>query len=114
MAVILIFGLISLGASFNFAVRGEARSLGFVESMTQATLFASRAGTAADVGATLRSASHASADARVSYPSDAARLIVDGLSESTAPLILGFSFLALTAMLTAVGRRRLDERAAVR
>jgi hypothetical protein len=44
----------------------------------------------------------------------AAHMIVEGFAESTSPGILGFSFLAVTAMLTAVGRRRLDERSEVR
>ena len=40
----------------------------------------------------------------------AIHVVIAGCAESTSPGILGFSFLGLTAMLTAVGRRRLDEK----
>lgn len=113
MAFILVFGLLALGASFYFAVRPQRRSLGFITSMAQATLFGTLAATAADLGATLYAASHAW-EAAGANASQAAHLIVQGFAESTSPAILGFSFLALTAMLTAVGRRRLDERSEVR
>ena len=43
------------------------------------------------------------------YP-HAIHTVIAGCAESTSPGILGFSFLGLTAMLTAVGRRRLDEK----
>lgn len=39
-------------------------------------------------------------------------IIIEGLAESTRPGLLGFSFLALSSMLVAVRRRRLDERSA--
>ena len=113
MMFILVFGLLGLGASFYFAVRGQRRSLGFIKSMSQAVLFATMAATAADLGATLYAATHAW-EKPGEGPLTAAHMIVEGFAESTSPGILGFSFLALTAMLTAVGRRRLDERAEVR
>ena len=109
MMFILVFGLLALGASFYFAVRPQRRSLGFVQNMGQATLFATLAATSADVGSTLYAASKAW-ELPGSGPLEATRLIVEGLAESTSPGILGFSFLAMTAMLVAVGRRRLDER----
>ena len=113
MLFILIFGLVSLGASFYFAVSAQRRSLAFIKGMSQAVLFATLAATAADLGATLYAATHAW-ERPDAGPLVAAHLIVEGFAESTSPGILGFSFLALTAMLTAVGRRRLDERAEVR
>jgi hypothetical protein len=114
MMFILVCGLLALGASFHFAVRAERRSLGFIKSMGQATLFATLAATAADLGATLYAANRVWEQPGDGQPLHAAHLIVEGCAESTSPAILGFSFLALTAMLTAVGRRRLDERAEVR
>ena len=109
MMFILVFGLVGLGASFYFAVRAERRSLGFIRSIMQAVLYATLAATAADLGATLYAATRAW-EAPEQGPLEAAHMIVEGFAESTSPGILGFSFLALTAMLTAVGRRRLDER----
>jgi hypothetical protein len=110
MMFIVVFGLLGLGASFYFAVRAERRSLGFIQTMMQAVLFATLAATAADLGTTLFAASRVWGDPSAGAL-EAAHLMVEGFAESTAPAILGFSFLALTAMLTAVGRRRLDERA---
>jgi hypothetical protein len=109
MLFIMAFGLVGLAASFFFAVRGERRSLGFIHGMMQALLFATLAGTVEDLGVTLHAVSRNWATLP-GGPLDAAHMLVEGCAESTAPAILGFSFLALTAMLTAVGRRRLDER----
>lgn len=114
MLFILVFGLVGLLASFHFALRGQRQSLGFIKGMMQAVLFATLAATAADLGATLYAANHAWEEPGSGQPLVAAHMIVEGFAESTSPGILGFSFLALTAMLTAVGRRRLDERAEVR
>jgi len=112
MLFILVFGVLGLAASFYFAVRAERRLLGFIKSIMQAVLFATLAATAADLGATLYAASHAWEQPGEGQPLHAAHLVVQGFAESTSPGILGFSFLAVTAMLAAVGRRRLDERSA--
>ena len=112
MLFILVFGVLGLAASFYFAVRAERRLLGFIKSIMQAVLFATLAATAADLGATLYAASQAWEQSGEGQPLHAAHLVVQGFAESTSPGILGFSFLAVTAMLTAVGRRRLDERSA--
>lgn len=114
MMFILVVGLLGLAAAFYFAVRADRRQLGFIKSTSQAVLFATLAATAADLGATLYAASRAWEKPGDGQPVAAARLIVEGFAESTSPGILGFSFLAVTALLTAVGRRRLDERSGVR
>jgi hypothetical protein len=125
MLFILAFGLIGLGAGFYFALRAERRSLGFVKYMAAATLFSTLATSCADVGATLYAAEKAfdptkSFETRhgpaTAEQTDAAALprvihiVIEGFAESTSPGILGFAFLALTSMLVAVGRRRLDDR----
>lgn len=105
MLFILGCGGVSLVASFYFALRAERRALGFIEGMGRATLFATLALTAADLGATLYATAR-----EWDKPDGGVRMMVEGLAESTSPAIVGFAFLALVAMLTAVGRRRLDER----
>lgn len=112
MMFILLSGLLAVGASFYFAVRPQHRSLGFIKSMAGATLFGTLAATAAAIGATLYAASHAW-ERGDGGPLQSAQILVQGFAESTSAGILGFSFLAVTAMLTAVGRRRLDERSEV-
>ncbi|MBX3260672.1 MAG: hypothetical protein KF782_13345 [Labilithrix sp.] len=109
MLFILVTGLVGLAAAFHFALRARRQSLGFVKGMAAATLFGTLAASCADVGATLYTAEK-SFD-KGEGVERALHLVVEGLAESTSPGILGFSFLALSAMLVAVGRRRLDERA---
>jgi hypothetical protein len=129
MLFILIFGLIALGAAFYFALRAARRSLAFIKCMAAATLFSTLATTCADVGATLSAAGKvydvsdpqgSSAEQRftpetargadVATTFKVMRVVVEGFAESTSPGILGFALLALTSMLVAVGRRRLDDR----
>jgi hypothetical protein len=125
MLFILAFGLVALGAAFYFALRAERRTLGFVKCMAAAVLFSTLATTCADMGATLYAAEKAfdptkSFEKRegpaTAEQTEAAALprvihiVIEGFAESTSPGILGFAFLALTSMLVAVGRRRLDDR----
>ncbi len=110
MAFILLFGLIALGAAFHFSVRAERRTLGFIKAMAAATLFSTLATSCADVGATLYAVEKALEKEDAASIPRALHMVVEGFAESTSPGILGFSFLALTSMLVAVGRRRLDER----
>lgn len=121
MSFILLFGGVALLAAFYFAVRAEPKILGFVKWMSLAVLFSTCAATCADVGMTLYAAERVMTDKTVPErpgppPTDASQFhhaihtVIAGCAESTSPGILGFSFLGLTAMLTAVGRRRLDEK----
>ena len=112
MTFILLFGLLGLGSAFHFALRADRRALGFIRGMATATLYATLAATSADVGATLYHTSGVYSEEDAARRVRAGHMIIEGLAESTSPGILGFSFLALTSMLTAVGRRRLDERGA--
>lgn len=109
MSFLLLFGLLALGAAFHFALRADRRTLGFVTSMANATVFTTLAATFADLGATFMTVSRALEQGAA--PLHAGAMLVEGLGESTSPGILGFAFVALTWMLVAVGRRRSDERA---
>lgn len=126
MSVIMLFGVLGLGAAFHFALRAGRKTLGFVRAMATATLFATLAASCADVGATLFTAEKAfNPDKNFATTPGAPQrteadqmphvihIVIAGLAESTSPGIVGFSFLAVTWMLTAVGRRRLDERSDV-
>ncbi|MBX3199032.1 MAG: hypothetical protein KF850_22285 [Labilithrix sp.] len=110
MLFILLTGLVGLAAAFHFALRARKESLGFIKGMAVATLCGTLAASCADVGATLYAAEKSFDKGEGSE--QAMHLVVEGLAESTSPGILGFSFLALSAMLVAVGQRRLDERTA--
>ena len=113
MSFILLFGIAALGAAFYFALRAERRTFGFVRGMAWATLFATLAATSADLGATLYHTSESFDEASHDAQTRAAHMVIQGFAESTSPGIVGFSFLGLTFMLVAVGRRRLDERTEV-
>jgi hypothetical protein len=109
MLFILITGLLCLGAAFYFAIKAKRTSLGFIKKMMLATLFGTLAASCADVGATLYATEKILEKSEADY-AHAGHLLIEGLAESTSPGILGFSFLALTFMLVAVGQRRLDAR----
>jgi hypothetical protein len=113
MLFILLCGLVGLGAAFHFALKAQRTSLGFIRHLAIATLFATLAASCADEGATLYAAGHV----LEKDPNDlatAVHYVIEGSAESTSPGILGFALLALTWMLVAVGKRRLDEREALK
>lgn len=114
MSFLLLFGATALLAAFFFAIRAERKLLGFIRAMSTATLFVTLGASCADVGATLHHSSEAFDEASAEKRLQAEHMIIEGLGESTSPGILGFSLVALTSMLVAVGRRRLDEREEVR
>lgn len=107
MSFILLFGVLALGSAFHFALRADRRTLGFVLGMARAVIYTTLAATFADVGATFTFVAHL-ADKPETTPTRAMFIVIEGLAESTSPGIVGFSFVALTWMLVAVGQRRMD------
>src|SRR4051812_3825153 len=105
MFFILAFGAFALVTSFRFALWPSDRHEGFIRWMGRATLYATLSGTLADLLAVMRYVvgHELKGDAR-------ALILCEGFGESLSPGIMGFSFLALVALMTAVGRRRLDAR----
>ena len=105
MFFILAFGAIALATAFWFALRPSDRHEGFIRWMARATLYATLSGTLADLLAVMRYVvgHELKGDER-------ALILCEGFGESMSPGIMGFSFLALIALMTAVGRRRLDAR----
>jgi hypothetical protein len=79
--------------------------------MLGATLFVTINGTIACVGATLHALSAEGPLASVPWPKRG-DLLLEGLAESTSPGLMGFAFMTLASLLVAVGRARLDNRAA--
>jgi hypothetical protein len=107
MSFILLFGVLALGSAFHFALRAERRTLGFVLGMSRAVVYTTLAATFADLGATCttvaRLGTQPDTDTRTLI-----LIVIEGVGESTSPGIVGFSFVALTWMLVAVGQRRVD------
>ena len=107
MFFILFFGAVALVTAFWFAVRPSDRHEGFIKWMARATLYATLSGTLADFLAVMRYVVNNKVQGE-----QRALILCEGFGESLSPGIMGFSFLALVALMTAVGRRRLDARRA--
>lgn len=103
MFFVVGFGAIALGTAFWYALRPDARHEGFIKWMSIATLMAILNGFCSDLATVARflAESEMAPDRRV-------LIFFEGFAESMSPGILGFAFLALTALLTAIGRRRRD------
>jgi hypothetical protein len=104
MFVILAFGLAALLTAASYAIRPDAVREGFLQWMSRAVLWAIFCGIASDFATVCHYVAHDS-----SLTGDQlARIVLEGVGESMSPAIVGFAFLALVALLTAVGRRRID------
>jgi len=103
MFFVVGFGAIALGTAFWHALRPDARHEGFIKWMSAATLMAILNGFVSDLATVAHyvSQEEMASEQRI-------RILLEGFDESMSPGILGFAFLALAALLTAVGRRRLD------
>jgi hypothetical protein len=102
MFFILAFGAIGLATSAWYAYRPNPRSYVFIVWMGLTTLFTTLMGLAADIGATCLYIARA---AETNAPLWHAE-IIEGFGESMSPPIVGFAFLAMTSLLTAVGKVR--------
>jgi hypothetical protein len=104
MIFVLGFGLITFGAAIHFAIRPDLRRVETVRALTLATLFSVAAGVIAciaKVGSTIPRIPEWASSPKIHL------LVMEGISESMAPGILGFSLLALAWLVMAVGHRRL-------
>jgi hypothetical protein len=107
MFVLVGAGLFTLATAFWFAVRPTAEQVGFLKWMSRALVFITLTSVIYDAALVF----HAVAGPEVEDEMRT-RVLLQGLAESCAPGILGGSFLALIAILAAVGQRRLDARKA--
>lgn len=116
MWLILLFGVLSLGTAAWFAWRVEGRVRGFLDQMSRAVACAALASAAIDLARVCEVVG-----GKAGTFGDKMRgggslgdfrwiLLVVGLGESLAPLVMGFAFLALVHFFTAIGQRRLDAR----
>ena len=103
MWAILFFGLIDLGAALRFAYRPARARLPPIIALSLAVLFSIPCGVMADIAAV-----GSKVPARPEWASSPKihLVLLQGLAESMAPGILGFSALSLVALLCAVGLRR--------
>jgi hypothetical protein len=104
MFFLMGIGLVTLGTAFWFAVRPSAVHTGFLKWMCAALVFGSAASVLVDFAEVFHAA------AGVADATTRVRIVLQGSAEACTPGILGAAFLALVAMLCAVGQRRLDAR----
>jgi hypothetical protein len=102
MLFIALFGAIALAQAVRFAVQPLPGRVGPVAAYAAAVGFAAIAGVCVDLSMVGRTV----AGAEDLAPADMARWVLMGVSESMAPAILGFAFLAVIALAVAVGLRR--------
>lgn len=103
MWIVLLFGLGTMVAAGVFVFRRDLRKLALVRALTLATVFAIATGLCANVAAVM---THAANRTDV-----AAHLVaMQGLAESLAPGVLGFTLLSISWLLVAVGTRRAQDR----
>jgi hypothetical protein len=105
MFAILSIGAVALGTAGWFAWRAEGRVRGFLDSIARALLYASLTSLSVDL-------MHVFVFAMGRPQEEWGRVLIEGFSESLAPLVMGFPMLALVHLLIAIGQRRLDGRRA--
>jgi hypothetical protein len=106
MWFILAFGLCALVSAIRYAMQPAATVQKLTRGMAMATLFATLAALASDLGKTLHTlAGQPTAELSLEQP-HGALILLTGLAESMSPLIMGFALLALTAMFGAIGAFR--------
>lgn len=102
--VILLFGFIAIGAAAGFAWRPETRKLPHLGALCAAVFFSTICGAATDFAAV----SHYIEANGEALGSKFGTILVIGIGESLAPVILGFAFLSIVALIAAIGFRRLS------
>ena len=104
MFAVVIFGLVALATAAFYAARPDAKHEGFVKWMSRATLWSNPR------RHVLRFRHRLPGRVRDRRWEPRSRILLEGSAESLSPGIMGFVLLSLTALLTSVGRRRLDAR----
>ena len=99
---VVLFGLITLGSASYFAAWPVRPRVAFLRCMMVATGFATVQGIVGGVATVF----HGLGDTKGDLP---VRILLEGVAESMSLGIVGFALLALSALLTAVGHRRLDD-----
>ena len=103
---VLVFGLFAIGAAGRYAWKPIKGRLGFVVGMIITTLSAVLHATWTDVGAVFRYL-----ESRDRVPdADFARILVEGLKESTRPGALGGMLITLALLLISIGLHRAQTR----
>lgn len=106
MIFVLSFGALTLAAAVQFARRPMERLVGMIRGMSVATVFVVLSGVASGVVA--MSTKIPQTPEWANHP-QIHLIILAGLGESLTMAVVGFSFLAMAWLVTALGVRRMGQ-----
>jgi len=109
MWFVLLFGVLALIAAGFFAWRPEPRKIDAIKALSIATVFSIASAIVSDIAAV---GSKVPANPEWAHSPDLPLIVMQGVSESMAPGILGFSILSLVWLVMSVGHRRLGRQLA--
>lgn len=104
--VIVLFGLIAIASAVGFALRPDPTRLPHLWALCAAVLLSSVCGVATDLAAVSQHVAENEA-----LQAQLGLIVLVGVGESMAPLILGTALLSIVALVTAIGLRRMPPRA---
>jgi hypothetical protein len=99
---VLVLGLIALANAVLFARRPARRRIGVIACMALATVTSALLATCTGLATMGLAASDMAREGGAVLP-----VVIGGFAECLAPIVLGFALLTVTAVVTAVGMRRL-------
>lgn len=108
MFVVLLFGGLTLAAAVRFARQPRVETVGMVRALSTATVFAALGGVVTDLAAVFTNVPN---NPEWAQSPQVGMIVLMGLGESMAPAMLGFAFLSMAWLVTAVGTRRLSAEA---
>ena len=104
MWFVLAFGALTLVASGQFAWRPAEHKVSAIKALSISTLLSVAAGIVSDIAAV---GAHVPANPEWANSPKVHLIVMQGISESMAPGILGFTVLSVAWLVMAVGFRRL-------
>jgi hypothetical protein len=105
MIFVLVFGLVAVAAAGRFAWKPEIGRLGHIAALCVSLGFASLAGVCTDLIAVSRHVPEMDLE-----DGQLGLVMLVGLGESLSPAVLGFSLIAIVALVSAVGLRGMPAR----
>jgi len=103
---VLLFSILVLVASAQFALKPAPKRLAIIRALTMALLFSSIAGLLTNFVAV---SSKVTGRPEWANSPDVHLIILSGLGEAVTPAVLGFTSLSLAWLFVAVGARRRDD-----
>lgn len=102
MFIVALLGLAALGAAFRFVRAPAAETVGALRALSAATGFGSLAGMAANLATVCQ---HVPSNPTFAHDPHVGLIVLTGIGESLAPVILGFGLLTAAWLVAALGGR---------